>query len=87
MVNLKKAMTIELEALQMPEDMLDNLAKAQIYERLSEIAVELKKWDKAQYYQQEALKYATIIQLNDWIYDCYRTQMEIDTAEAIIKAL
>lgn len=76
----QKALEVELELVQKPELLNDNLDKAQIYEHLAEIYVLLKDWDNAQKYQAEALKYAQIAHLNDWIYECYRLQSEIDEA-------
>lgn len=78
--DFKKALEIELEALRMPESVLTNLSKAQIYDRLTQLTVELKDWDNAQKYLNESFKYSKIIQLNDYIFECYRLQSAIDEA-------
>jgi signal transduction histidine kinase len=83
--NFKKALEIGLEALDMPEGMLGDLEKAQIYQRLSQIATELKDWDKAQEYVDKAFKYAQSIQLNPWLYECYQTQSIIHKANGKYK--
>jgi signal transduction histidine kinase len=79
--DFKKALEIGLEALRMPESVLINLYKAQIYERLTQLSIELKDWNSAQKYLNDAFKYCKIIQLNDYIYECYRNQSKIDSAQ------
>lgn len=82
----QKSLDVELELLQMPDVMADDLMKAQVYEHLAEIYLLLKDWNNAQYYQREALRYAELIHLNDWIYECYRVQAEIDEARGDSKS-
>ncbi|MBN8682517.1 MAG: hypothetical protein J0L99_07685 [Chitinophagales bacterium] len=84
--DFKKALDIELEALRMPDSVLSNLSKAQIYDRLTQLAVQLKDWDNAQQYLNEAFKYSEIIQLNDYIFECYRLQSAIDEARGNYKS-
>lgn len=79
--DFKKALEIALEALRMPESVLTNLSKAQIYDRLTQLTVMLKDWDNAQKYLNESFKYSKIIQLNDYIFECYRLQSAIDEAK------
>lgn len=84
--NLHKALEYELQVLEIPEVMEEDLNKAQVYEHLAEIYVLLKDWDNAQKYQREALKYAELIHLNDWIYECYKLQSSIDEARGDFKS-
>ena len=84
--DFKKALDIELEALRMPEEVLTNLSKAQVYDRLTQLTVQLKDWGNAQKYLDEAFKYSEIIQLNDYIFECYRLQSAIDEARGNYKS-
>lgn len=84
--DFKKALDIELEAPRMPDSVLSNLSKAQIYDRLTQLTVQLKDWDNAQKYLNEAFKYSEIIQLNDYIFECYRLQSAIDEARGNYKS-
>jgi signal transduction histidine kinase len=84
--DFKKALDIALEAPRMPDSVLSNLSKAQIYDRLTQLTVQLKDWDNAQKYLNEAFKYSEIIQLNDYIFECYRLQSAIDEARGNYKS-
>ena len=84
--DLRRSLEYELQILQMPEIMSEDLNKAQVYEHLAEIYVLLKDWDNAQMYQREALKYAELTHLNDWIYECYKLQASIDEANGNFKS-
>ncbi len=72
----EKAMQVGLEAFQY-EAYLGDLEKAQMYQRLSQIALSLKDLKHAQHYVDEGLKYARISQQNDMLIQCYRNQADI----------
>jgi signal transduction histidine kinase len=54
-------------------------------EHLSEIYIQLKKYDIAQKYVTQATKYAKELGSNDWLFDCYRNQSEIYEAKGDLK--
>lgn len=84
--HIQKSLEYELELLKIPGMLDNNLDKAQVYEHLAEIYVLLKDWNNAQKYQREALKYAKLANLNDWIYECYKLQSAIDEARGDYKS-
>ncbi len=82
----KKALDYELQLLRTPGALDDDITKTQVYEHLAEVYVVLKDWDNAQKYQREALKYATLTHMNDWIHECYKLQAIIDEARGDYKS-
>jgi signal transduction histidine kinase len=82
----KQALAVELELLKMPEIWDTNLEKTAINEHFSEIYVKLKDWDNAQKYQKECLKYAILINSNDWLFECYKLQALIDEGRGNYKS-
>jgi signal transduction histidine kinase len=76
-----KAMTVGLEAFQLPEEFLGDLEKAQIYQRLAQIAVGLNDLKNAQFYAKEGFKYARNSHQNEMLLECYRVQADIDNLQ------
>ena len=59
----------------------NNQTKTAFNQHLAEILIELKRYDEAQAYLSEAIKFATEMQSNDWLFDCYKNQSAIYEAK------
>jgi signal transduction histidine kinase len=59
--------------------------KAAVNQHLAEILIELKDYKQAQQYLNEAIKNATAMGSNDWLYDCYKNQSAIYEANGDFK--
>jgi len=82
----QRALEYEIQLLHRPELQENTMMQAQIFEHLGEIYFLLGDLDHAQQYQQQALKLSTQTHLNDWIYECYKLQSNIDEARGNYKS-
>ncbi|MEY2829417.1 MAG: hypothetical protein RIQ33_1275 [Bacteroidota bacterium] len=73
----KNALKAELEIFNYPEAIESNEMKAALNQHLAEMYVNLKQYSKAQQYVTEAIKYATEMGSNDWLFECYKNQSAI----------
>lgn len=56
-----------------------------INQHLAEIYIALERWDDAQKHVTLAIKYATEMGSNDWLFDCYKNQAAIHEAKGKYK--
>jgi signal transduction histidine kinase len=73
----ENALKAELEIFNYPEAIESNEMKAAMNQHLAEMYVNLKQYSKAQQYVTEAIKYATDMGSNDWLFECYKNQSAI----------
>jgi signal transduction histidine kinase len=59
--------------------------KAGFNQHLAEIFIQLKRWDEAQKHTTLALRYASDMGSNDWLFDCYKNQSAIYEAKGKFK--
>jgi signal transduction histidine kinase len=82
----ENALKYQLELLNYPEYMNDSKHyKTAINQHLAEIYIALQRWDDAQKHVTLAIKYATEMGSNDWLFDCYKNQAAIYEAKGMYK--
>jgi len=70
----QKALAYELELFLYRDNWQNNLFRTGIYEHLSEIYFKLKQYDLSQIYLDSTFKYATLLNSNDWLIECYKVR-------------
>lgn len=73
----EKSLLYQKELLRYPYVNNTLNGKAAVNQRMAELYVALKQWDKAQECVTHAIQYATEMGSNDWLFDCYKNQAAI----------
>jgi signal transduction histidine kinase len=73
-----KGIAIEYELFNYQHLWNNNFYKAGIYEHFAEFYVAKQQWDSAQKYVNLSFHYSGLIESNNWLYECYRLQSQID---------
>lgn len=73
-----KGIAIEYELFNYQELWNNNFYKAGIYEHFAEFYAAKQQWDSAQKYLNLSFHYSGLIESNNWLYECYRLQSQID---------
>jgi signal transduction histidine kinase len=60
--------------------------KTAINQHLAEIYINLANYKEAQYHLDSAFHYGRILGSNDWLFDCYKNQYQIDQAQGNYKS-
>lgn len=60
--------------------------KTAVHQHLAEIYTNLKDYKNAQFHLDSAFYYGKILQSNDWLFDCYKNQYQIDLARGDYKS-
>ncbi len=82
----ENALKYQLELLNYPNYLNDSKHfKTAINQHLAEIYIALERWDDAQKHLTVAIKYATEMGSNDWLFDCYKNQAAIYEAKGKYK--
>ena len=80
------ALKYQLEILNYPDYLNDSKHySTAINQHLAEIYIALERWDDAQKHVTLAIKYATEMGSNDWLFDCYKNQAAIHEAKGKYK--
>jgi signal transduction histidine kinase len=82
----ENALKYQLEIYKSPVALSSAISKTAINQHLAEINIELKKFNEAQFYLDSAFHYGRIIGSNDWLYECYKNQYQIDLSNKNYKS-
>lgn len=75
---LDKGIAIEYELFNYQHLWDNNFYKAGIYEHFAEFYVAKQQWDSAQKYVNLSFHYSRLIESNNWLFECYKLQSQID---------
>jgi signal transduction histidine kinase len=76
----KNALKYQLEVYQSDFAHSSINAKTAVHQHLAEIYLNLKEYKNAQFHLDSAFHYGKILRSNDWLFDCYKNQYQIDLA-------